>query len=61
MDEFAFNPVEGLNDHINGSVDDPVDPRGDIQKFFDQVKGYLNNDVKTEVEALKIPNIWGAL
>lgn len=53
MDEFAFNPVDGLNDHINGSVDDPVDPRGDIQKFFDQVKGHLNGKVKVEIDGIK--------
>jgi hypothetical protein len=53
MDEFAFNPVDGLNDHINGSVDDPVDPRGDIQKFLDQVKDHLNTKVKVEIEEIQ--------
>lgn len=49
MDNFVFNPANGLNDHINGSIDDSVDPRGDIQKLLNQIKDYINEQVATTI------------
>lgn len=43
MQEFKFNPEDGLKNVIQ-FVDEPLDPRSDIQGMFDQIKDYLNNN-----------------